>query len=156
MNRTEYLRSEEISELKTLYRNSFITGFIGSVMMYILIHIFILLASGTLIVPKYEIIIIVGLPVVFYLFTYLVIRPLRKDISSGMKVICNKTIQEKYDYIDKEDRFSPEKRKYAVVADNQKYFIEEAEYLHTKPGDTLEIHMTSFRNEILIKRVKRS
>ena len=65
-------------------------------------------------------------------------------------MIVFKKIEEKSDFMDKQDRFSPTFKKYVIFASGQKYVVTEEQYKKAEVSDYLAVHMTPLR-ELTIK-----
>jgi hypothetical protein len=57
--------------------------------------------------------------------TYLIKRQIRNEIQQGQKIIELTKIEEKHDFLEKQDRFSTDYRKYVIVADGQEFVVTE-------------------------------
>lgn len=118
-------------------------------MVVFIIHLFILVKINKWIIPNYEIFVIIGLVTIFYVMTYLITRQIRSEIQQGQKIIELKKIEEKNDFLDKQDRFSSEYRKYVIVADGQEFVVIEEQYKIAEISDLLAIHKTPLREMTL-------
>lgn len=68
----------------------------------------------------------------FYYATHFFTKELRAEILYGYKTIEFKTIDEKYDFIDKRDRFSTEFKKFVIISVGQKYMVTEDQLVKLK------------------------
>jgi hypothetical protein len=99
---------------------------------------------------KLEILVIASSVIVTYFVTTYFTRDLRSEIRDGQKIIIFKLIEEKYDFIDKQDRFSPDVKKYVILAGGQKYTVTKEQYKKAEVSDYLVVHNTPIR-ELTIK-----
>jgi hypothetical protein len=121
-----------------------------------LIHLFSLFKYEKWIIPNNEILIVVLLIFIFYSLTIIITRPLRSEILQGYKLIESKIIESKYDFIDKQDRFSSEFRKYVIIADAEKFIVTEDQYKGADINDLLVIHMTPLRKMRLKIKIEKN
>lgn len=146
---SEILTIEELKDLKKRLRSNYFTGSIGFLMAYFLFHIIYLSGTGKWLLPKFEILVILGLLVSILLITYFLSWELKSEIKSGLKIIEYKIIEDKLSYLDKQDRLSSVKTNYAIIAENKRYIVSEEIYKKAEISDYLLIHQTPIRKEEL-------
>jgi hypothetical protein len=100
-------------------------------------------------IPDFEILVIIGSVTVLYFATFFFTRELRDEIQDGLKIIEFKTIEEKYDFMDKQDRLSVEYKKFVIIAGGQKYIVTEEQYNQAEISDYLTLHLTPKREKTL-------
>lgn len=98
---------------------------------------------------KLEILVITGTVILTHFVTKYFTRELRSEIRDGRKIIAFKSIEKKYDFTDMQDRFSPEFKKYVILADVRKFAVEEDQYMKAEVSDYLAVHMTPLRESII-------
>jgi hypothetical protein len=116
----------------------------------VIIQLLIYVRAESFEIFKLEIFVITGTVVLTYFVTNYLTRDLRFEINEGKKKIVFKEIQEKFDFLDKQDRFSPEIKKYVIIANSQKFLLTEEQYQTAEISDYLAVHMTPLR-ELTIK-----
>ena len=151
MNNKSYILSdEELLGLKKELRSSYFTALTGFLIVMAIIHLLIYVRTDNFEILKLEILIITGTVILTYFVTNYFTRELRSEIRDGRKMIVFKKIEEKSDFMDKQDRFSPEFKKYVIFASGQKYVVTEEQYKKAEVSDYLAVHMTPLR-ELTIK-----
>lgn len=126
--KTEILTDRELSDLRKELRTSYFTALTMFLMFMILVHALIFAKTEKWTIPNYEISLIIGSMTVFYFVMFLFTGGIRREILEGRKIIEFKTIERKYDFMDKQDRLSTEFRKFVIVASGQEYIVSEAQY----------------------------
>lgn len=149
-NKSDILSDEELIGLKKELRSSYFTALIGFLIVLAIIHLLIYVRTDNFEILKLEILVITGTVILTYFVTNYFTRELRSEIRDGRKMIVFKKIEEKSDFMDKQDRFSPEFKKYVIFASGQKYVVTEEQYKKAEVSDYLAVHMTPLR-ELTIK-----
>lgn len=149
-NKSDILTTEELLDLKKELRSSYLTALTGFLIVMTIIHSLIYIRSDNFEIPKLEIFIIIVTVILTYFLTKYFTRELRSEISDGRKMIVFKKIEDKSEFMDKQDRFSSEFKKYIIFADGQKYVVSEDLYKKAEISDYLAVHMTPLR-ELTIK-----
>jgi hypothetical protein len=147
--KTEILSKLETDSLKKELLSIYLTFFIIFLMLIFLIHLFALAKYDKWIIPHYEILILLFVGAICYIMTIFITRPLRIEIQNGQKIVEYRTIEDKCDFIDKQDRFSSEYRKYVIIADKNKFIVTEEQYSNAQINDLLVVHITPLREERL-------
>ncbi|QQS51220.1 MAG: hypothetical protein IPM71_00405 [Bacteroidota bacterium] len=148
-SRIDNLTSEERIELEKELRLNYITSATLFMMIIVLIQIFKLADSGLWNISALEILITFGLSLIVFVITHILTKQLRDDIHRGQKIIEFRIIENKFEYLDRQDRLSPEVKKYVVVADGEKYEISEKQYEVAEKTDLIAIHKTITREKRL-------
>jgi len=149
-NKSDILSDEELLGLKKELRSSYFTALTGFLIVMAIIHLLIYVRTDNFEILKLEILVITGTVILTYFVTNYFTRELRSEIRDGRKLIVFKKIEEKSDFMDKQDRFSPEFKKYVIFASGQKYVVTEEQYKKAEVSDYLAVHMTPLR-ELTIK-----
>jgi len=150
MNRKiELLTDRELVGLRKELRTSYFTALTLFLMFMILVHVLIFAKTEKWTIPDYEISLVIGSIIVFYFLTFLFTEEIRREIIEGRKIIEFKTIERKYDFMDKQDRLSAEFRKFVVVASGQEYVVSESQYNEAEVSDYLAVHLTSKRERTI-------
>lgn len=118
-------------------------------MLFVLAHLLIFINTGSWIIPDYELLVDLGLILIMYALTKYLTKDLKKEIELGNKIVENKLIENKIEYLDKQDRFSSEYTKYEIVAEGDKFIVNKDEYQKAEFKDYLAIHKTSIREKII-------
>lgn len=118
-------------------------------MLFVLVHLLIFINTQKWIIPNYELLVDLGLSLIIFVLTKYLTKDLRKEIELGTKIIENKLIENKVEYVDKQDRFSSEYTKYEIVAEGDKFIVNKDEYQKAELNDNLAIHKTSIREKII-------
>lgn len=147
--RIELLSEEELNSIKKELRSANYTGIISLLMLFVLVHLLIFINTQKWIIPNYELLVDLGLSLIIFVLTKYLTKDLRKEIELGTKIIENKLIENKVEYVDKQDRFSSEYTKYEIVAEGDKFIVNKDEYQKAELNDNLAIHKTSIREKII-------
>lgn len=115
----------------------------------VFLHLMIYIKTDKWTIPDFEILVIIGSVTVLYFATFFFTRELRDEIQDGLKIIEFKTIEEKYDFMDKQDRLSVEYKKFVIIAGGQKYIVTEEQYNQAEISDYLTLHLTPKREKTL-------
>ena len=148
--KTELLTTEELNSLKKELRSNYFIGVTFFLMVYMLIHIFFYANTEQWIIPRFELFIALGVLFTILLLTFILSRPLRNEIDAGTKIIEYKTIENKYSYVDRQDKFSKEFTKYLIIASGNKFTVTEELFIKADVSDYLLVHKTTER-EIELK-----
>jgi hypothetical protein len=149
-NKSDILSDQELIYLKKELRLSYFTALTGFLIVMTIIQVLIYVRSDSFDILKLEILVIAATVILTYFVTNYFTRELRTEIRDGRKIIVFKLIAEKYDFMDKQDRFSPEVKKHVILAGGQKYVVTEELYKKAKVSNYLAVHMTPLR-ELTIK-----
>jgi len=149
-NKSDNLSDQELIYLKKELRLSYFTWMLAFLILMFIIQVLIYARTDSFEILKLEILVISGTVILTYFLTNYFTRELRTEIRDGRKIIVFKLIAEKYDFMDKQDRFSPEVKKYVILAGGQKYVVTEELYKKAEVSDYLAVHMTPLR-ELTIK-----
>lgn len=156
-SKTDILTDRELSNLRKEVQSSYLTALTMFLMFMILIHLLVFAKTDKWAIPNFEILLIIGSVTVFYLATFLFTREIREEILDGYKIIEFKTIERKYDFMDKQDRLSTEFRKFVIIASGQEFVVTEAQYNEAEVSDYLTVHLTPKRERaIKIEIIKNS
>lgn len=147
--KTEVLTTKELNDLKKQLSSNYFTGLVIFIMIYFLYHIIYLAGTGKWLIPRFEMLIFLGFLLFILSITYYLSKELKSEITSGLKIIVFKTIENKRTYMDKQDRLSFVKTIYVIIADNKKYLVSEELYKKAEISDFLLIHKTPIREEEL-------
>jgi hypothetical protein len=147
--KTDKLTIIELKDLKKRLRSNYFTGAMGFFMAYFFFHIIYLAGTGNWFVPKFEILVILGLLISILLITYFLSRELSSEIKTGLKIIEYKIIENKLSYLDKQDRLSVVKTNFVIIAENKRFIVSEDFYKKAEISDLLLIHQTPIRKEEL-------
>jgi hypothetical protein len=145
----EQLTDSELVDLRKELKTTYFTALTMFLMFMILVHALIFAKTGKWIIPNYEILFVIGSIIVFYFLTFLFTGEIRREILEGQKIIEFKTIEGKYDFMNKQDRLSTEFRKFVIVASGQEYVVSESQYNEAEVADYLEVHLTSKRERTI-------
>jgi len=148
-SKTDKLSDRELLDLRKELRTSYFTALTMFLMFMILVHLLVFVKIDKWTIPNFEILLIIGSTTVFYFATFLFTSEIRGEILDGYKIIEFKTIERKYDFMDKQDRLSTEFRKFVVIASGQKYVVTEAQYNEAEVTDYLTVHMTPKRERTI-------
>ena len=148
-NKTDILSDRELFDLKKELRTSYFTSLTMFLMFMILVHLLLFAKTDKWTIPNFEILLIIGSMTVFYFTTFLFTREIIAEIQDGHKIIEFKTIERKYDFMDKQDRLSSEFRKFKIVASGQEYVVSEAQYNDADVSDYLAVHLTPKRERTI-------
>jgi hypothetical protein len=148
-NETDRLTQEELSSLKRELRSSYIIPVTVFLSFYIVIHALVYNAREILIIPKYELVLVLCLLTITYFLKRNLTRTLTEEIQKGTKTIEYLAFSEKYSQIDKQDRFSKEQIKYVVIGDNKKFIVTKELFDSAEPGDYIMVHKTPVREKML-------
>jgi hypothetical protein len=146
-NKKDLLSKEESLDLEKELRLSNFTSVIVYLVLFLLMHLLIYAKTNRWTIPNLEILLIIGLLIVTYFLSKYFTRELRREIQDGYKTIEFKPIENKYDFMDKQDRFSLELKKYVIVAKGKKYVVTEEEYKKAEISDYLAVHLTPLREK---------
>jgi hypothetical protein len=149
-NKSDILSDQELIYLKKELRLSYFTWILGFLILTLIIQALIYSRSDSFEILKLEISVISGTVILTYFFANYFTRELRTEIKDGRKIILYKLIEEKQDFMDRQDRFSPEVRKYVILAGGKKYLVTEEQYKKAEVSDYLVVHLTPKR-ELTIK-----
>ena len=147
--KSDVFSEQELSSLKHELRLSYFTAASGFLIVMLVIQSLMYAADRSKIL-KLEILVITGTVILFYFLTTYFTRELRSEIRDGRKIIIFKLIEEKINYMDRQDRFSPETKKYVIHTNEQKYLVTEVQYKEAEVSDYLVIHMTPL-SELIIR-----
>lgn len=148
-NKSGTFSDKELLDLKKELRSSYFTALTGFLIVMVIIHLLIYIRADSFEILKLEILVITGTVILTYFLTIYFTRELRSEIRDGRKIIVFKSIEEKYDFMDKQDRFSPEFKKYVILAGGQKFVVTEDQYEKAEVPDYLAVHMTPLRESII-------
>ena len=148
-SKTDILTDRELSNLRKEVRSSYLTALTMFLMFMILIHLLVFAKTDKWTIPNFEILLIIGSLTVFYLATFLFTREIREEILDGHKIIEFKTIERKYDFMDKQDRLSTEFRKFVIIASGQEFVVTETQYNEAEVSDYLTVHLTKKRERTI-------
>ena len=149
-NKSDILSDQELIYLKKELRLSYFAWMLGFLILMFIIQALILIRPDSFEILKLEILVISGTVILTYFLTNYFTRELRTEIRDGRKIVVFKLIEEKQDFMDGQDRFSPKVKKYIILAGGQKYIVTEEQYMKDEVSDYLVIHMTPIR-ELTIK-----
>jgi len=127
-NKSDTFSNEELLELKKELRSSYFTALAGFLIVMVVLHLLIYIRFDSFEKLQFEILVITGTMIFTFFVTKHSTRQLRSEIRDGRKIIVFKKIEEKSDFMDKQDRFSPEFKKYVILASGQKYVVTEEQY----------------------------
>jgi len=144
-NKSDILSDQELIYLKKELRLSYLTWMLAFLIFMFIIQLLIYARTDSFEILKLEILVISGTVILTYFLTNYFTRELRTEIRDGRKIIVFKLIEEKQDFMDRQDRFSPEVKKYLILAGGQKYVVTEEQYKKAEVADYLVIHMTPIR-----------
>ena len=147
-NKTDTLTKEELGSLKKQLKSSYIIPVTTFLTFYFVIHALVYNAKETLIIPKYELVLIIGLLTITYFLKRSLTKSLIKEIQKGIKIIEYFPFSEKYSQID-QDKFSKEHTKYVVIGENKKFVVTKEQFDRAESGDYIMVHKTPIRNSIL-------
>jgi len=125
-------------------------------MFMVFLHMMIYFKTEKWTIPDFEILVIIGSATVFYFASFFFTKELRDEIQDGNKIIEFKTIEEKYDFMDKQDRLSVEFKKFVIIAGGQKYIVTEEQYHQAEVSDYLAVHLTPKREKTLKIEITKS
>ena len=149
-NKSDILSDQELIYLKKELRLSYFTWMLAFLIFMFIIQLLIYAWTDSFEILKLEILVISGTVILTYFLTNYFTRELRTEIRDGRKIIVFKLIEEKQDFMDRQDRFSPEVKKYVILAGGQKYVVTEEQYNKAEVSDYLVVHLTPIR-ELTIK-----
>jgi len=149
-NKSDILSDQELIYLKKELRLSYLTWMLAFLIFMFIIQLLIYARTDSFEILKLEILVISGTVILTYFLTNYFTRELRTEIRDGRKIIVFKLIEEKQDFMDRQDRFSPEVKKYLILAGGQKYVVTEEQYNKAEVSDYLVVHLTPIR-ELTIK-----
>lgn len=148
-NKTDTLTKEELGSLKKQLKSSYIIPVTTFLTFYFVIHALVYNAREILIIPKYELVLIIGLLTITYFLKRSLDKSLTKEIQKGIKIIEYLPFSEKYSQIDKQDKFSKEHTKYVIIGENKKFVVTKEQFDRAESGDYIMVHKTPIRNSIL-------
>jgi len=123
---------------------------LGFLILTLIIQALIYSRADSFEILKLEISVISGTVILTYFLANYFTRELRTEIKDGRKIILYKLIEEKQDFMDRQDRFSPEVKKYVILAGGKKDLVTEEQYKKAEVSDYLVVHLTPKR-ELTIK-----
>jgi hypothetical protein len=148
-NKTDRFTQEELSSLKKELNSSYIIPVTTFLSVYFVIHALVYNGREILIIPKYELILIIGLLTITYFLRRGLTKSLTKEIQEGIKIIEYLPFAEKYNQIDKQNRFSKEHTKYVIIGENKKFVVTKEQFDRAESGDFIMIHKTPVRGRML-------
>ena len=101
------------------------------------------------IIDEFEIPLNLILITLFYFATKQASRKIKKEIELGEKIVEYKIIEEKYDHLDRQDRFSDAYKKYIIIAERERFVVTEEQYNKAEISNFLAVHKTPVREMIL-------
>jgi len=150
-NQIKKLSIEELVSIKKELRSNYITSFLICTMILTIIHLYIFLSFDSWLLPDFGVLLDLGMLTIVFLLTRLLSNNIKKEIIIGKKKIEFLKIERKYNYQDRDDRYSPEYTKYVLNANGKKFVVTEEQYLTADISDYIEVHK-SFVREIELKR----
>ena len=89
------------------------------------------------------------LTIITFILTRKFTKSIREEILSDTKIVEEFSIDQRYSFVDREDRFSQGKMKFIIVANGSKYNVTEEQYIQSEKSNILAIHKTSKRQVLL-------
>ena len=147
--KSETLSEPELLSLKNELRLADFTWFTGFLMAMVSIQVMIFSVYGSYNILKPELFAVSGCTVLTVILNRIFTKALRTEILEGRKTIVFKEIGQKYDFMDRHDRFSREQRKFILVAGGTKYVVTEEQYRNADVSDMLKIQRTPLREQLI-------
>jgi hypothetical protein len=148
-NEIDRLTQDELDSLKKELMSSYIIPLTTFLSVYFLIHALVYNAKEVFIIPKYELVLIIGLLIITYFLKRGLSKSLTREIQKGIKIIEYLPFCEKYSQIYKEDRFSKEHTKYVIIGENKKFVVTKEQFDRAESGDYIMVHKTPIRERML-------
>jgi len=144
-----FLTEEEKAKLKIELSSNYITAIsLFSFGIMLIMFIYILGDEESTDLWKY-IIAIFLLTIITFILTRKFTKSIREEILSDTKIVEEFSIDQRYSFVDREDRFSQGKMKFIIVANGSKYNVTEEQYIQSEKSNILAIHKTSKRQVLL-------
>ena len=145
-----FLTEEEKAKLKKELSSNYITAIsLFSFGIMLIMFIYILGDKESTGLWKY-ILAIFLFTIVTFILTRKFTKSIREEILSDTKIVEEFSIDQRYSFVDREDRFSQGKMKFIIVANGIKYNVTEEQYIQSEKSNILAVHKTSKR-EVLLK-----
>jgi Na+/melibiose symporter-like transporter len=144
-----FLTEEEKAKLKIELSSNYITAIsLFSFGIMLIMFIYILGDEESTDLWKY-IIAIFLLTIITFILTRKFTKSIREEILSDTKIVEEFSIDQRYSFVDREDRFSQGKMKFIIVANGIKYNVTEEQFIQSEKSNILAIHKTSKREALL-------
>ena len=144
-----FLTEEEKAKLKKELSSNYITAIsLFSFGIMLIMFIYILGDKESTGLWKY-ILAIFLLTIVTFILTRKFTKSIREEILSDTKIVEEFSIDQRYSFVDREDRFSQGKMKFIIVANGIKYNVTEEQYIQSEKSNILAVHKTSKREALL-------
>ena len=144
-----FLTEEEKAKLKKELSSNYITAIsLFSFGIMLIMFIYILGDEESTGLWKY-ILAILLFTIVTFILTRKFTKSIREEILSDTKIVEEFSIDQRYSFVDREDRFSQGKMKFIIVANGSKYNVTEEQYIQSEKSNILAIHKTSKRQVLL-------
>jgi len=145
-----FLTEEEKAKLKKELSSNYITAIsLFSFGIMLIMFIYILGDKESTGLWKY-ILAIFLFTIVTFILTRKFTKSIREEILSDTKIVEEFSIDQRYSFVDREDRFSQGKMKFIIIANGIKYNVTEEQYSQSEKSNVLAVHKTSKR-EVLLK-----
>ena len=145
-----FLTEEEKAKLKKELSSNYITAIsLFSFGIMLIMFIYILGDEESTGLWKY-ILAIFLFTIVTFILTRKFTKSIREEILSDTKIVEEFSIDQRYSFVDREDRFSQGKMKFIIIANGIKYNVTEEQYSQSEKSNVLAVHKTSKR-EVLLK-----
>ena len=148
-SRTEILNQEERVNLKKELRSIYLISLLLFLMLLFIFRMLLFVSTNKWIIDEFEIPLNLILITLFYFATKQASRKIKKEIELGEKIVEYKIIEEKYDHLDRQDRFSDAYKKYIIIAERERFVVTEEQYNKAEISNFIAVHKTPVREMIL-------